>query len=435
VTHSQEPALQAYSGGSSEDQTPTQLFQANREEPLETRSSPYASPPSVEVAAPSNPLRQSRPSIVPPAYAHYPKIQSVPPPPVVPRSRLPIFGAVAALLLVVAYFVMRPSTGSLVITVSGPGGRMVDGVEVFVDGEKKCSSSPCKIDGIGAGAHFIRASAVGYQSTADQAVSVLAGEHSTHNLSLAKASATGFKVSALGSGLMLYVDGREVGPLPQTLTDLSPGEHTIRIGGNPRYRELEQKVVVEPDTVQQIGPLQLDVLKGLATFKAGPGADGAKVLVDGRLVPALPTTVEVPFGKTPELVARKPGYVTYRRTVSFEDGVAEKTFEITMVEGSSGEDGAAAAPPSAGKGGRSPVRPPQGSAPPSASGQATLNMNSIPVSNVILNGRPLGQTPKVGVQVPPGPVTVVFVHPEMGRKVQSGTVTAGATRTFMARFP
>ena len=61
-------------------------------------------------------------------------------------------------------------------------------------------------------------------------------------------------------------------------------------------------------------------------------------------------------------------------------------------------------------------------------------MNSIPVSNVILNGRPLGPTPKVGVQVPPGPQTVVFVHPQLGRKVMSANVGAGETKTFMARL-
>jgi serine/threonine-protein kinase len=342
------------------------------------------------------------------------------------------------ILLVAAYFVMRPTGGTLIVTVAGPGGRMVDGVEVFVDGDKKCATSPCKIEGIGAGAHLIRATAVGYQPTADQAVSVAAGEQNTHNVSLVKASATGIKVTTVGSGLRLYVDGREVGPLPQTVTDLSPGQHTIKVGGNSRYKDLEQSVTVEPDAVQEIGPLKLEVLKGLATFKAGPGADGAKVLVDGRLVPTLPTTVEVPAGKTPQLEARKPGYATYRRTISFDDGVAEKTFEITMVEDSGG--GGYTPPPS--------PRPSQGtSRTPSprprpaparrrqpAAGKAMLNMNSIPVSNVILNGRPLGPTPKVGISVAPGPVTVVFVHPELGRKVQSATVTAGSKRTFMARF-
>ena len=125
--------------------------------------------------------------------------------------------------------------------------------------------------------------------------------------------------------------------------------------------------------------------------------------------------------------------------ISFNDGVAEKTFEITMAE--NGDEGA---PEDVG-----PARPlPTGSTrhasraapnaapaePLVAKGKATLNLNSIPVSNVILNGKPLGPTPKIGVQVPPGPQTVVFVHPDLGRKVMSGTVAAGETKTFMARL-
>ena len=42
------------------------------------------------------------------------------------------------------------------------------------------------------------------------------------------------------------------------------------------------------------------------------------------------------------------------------------------------------------------------------SGQGTLNINSTPVSNVILDGKPLGATPKGGLKVSAGPHTVVF---------------------------
>ncbi len=54
---------------------------------------------------------------------------------------------------------------------------------------------------------------------------------------------------------------------------------------------------------------------------------------------------------------------------------------------------------------------------------------------MILDGRPLGQTPKVGVSVSPGSHTVVFVHPEHGRKVRAVTVQAGQTATAAVRFP
>jgi serine/threonine-protein kinase len=352
--------------------------------------------------------------------------------------------AVAGLLLLVGIgvYAIGGRSGALTITVSGPGGRPIDGVEVYVDGVKRCDSSPCRVDSLAGGAHLVRASAKGYQDTADQAVSVEAGHQATQNVQLSAAGAgTGVRVSALGSGLKLYVDGQEVGELPQSARNLGPGEHVLRVAGNDRYEPWEERVILDDGEMKPIGPLKLRVLKGLATFKPGPGAEGARVLLDGRLVPQLPATIEVPAGKQLTLVASKTGYSTYKRSVSFDDGVAEKAFEITMVEG--GVDTSASSPASTE--GASPVQSAPVShgatavaqAPPSrapAKGHAVLNMNSIPVTNVILNGRPLGPTPKVGIQVPPGPQTVVFVHPTLGRKVMTGSVGAGESKTFMARL-
>jgi serine/threonine-protein kinase len=346
-----------------------------------------------------------------------------------------LLAAVAVVVLAaVAYFVLKPSGGGVVITVAGPGGRTIENIEIFVDGQKRCDVSPCRVESLEEGPHLVRASANGYETTADQAVAVEAARTATLNVSLTKSSETGLRVSARGVGLKLWVDGKEAGPLPQSVTDLSPGQHTIRVGGNPRYEDLEQQVLVDSDSMKSIGPLELKVLKGLATLEPGVGADGATVLLGGRRVPSLPATIEVPAGQTLELVATKDGYVTFRRKVLFDDGDAEKTFEITMVEGMSTPPPVAPRTPLQG-GGSPPARqaPPPPVAAPAAKG--TVNLTSNPVSNVILNGRPLGPTPKMGVSTDPGPVTVVFVHPEHGRKVLSGSVGPGESKTFVAKFP
>lgn len=67
-------------------------------------------------------------------------------------------------------------------------------------------------------------------------------------------------------------------------------------------------------------------------------------------------------------------------------------------------------------------------------GGGTLNINSIPVANVVLDGRPVGSTPLVGLKVSAGPHSVVFIHPEKGRKASGTTVKAGATATVAVRF-
>ncbi len=337
------------------------------------------------------------------------------------------------------YFTMR--SGTLVVTITGPAGRAIDSLEVYVDGTKRCDASPCIVSGLSSGAHLVRAAAKGYEAMAEQAIAVEPGEHAVQTISLSPTGAgTAIRVSALGSGLKLYVDGQEIGELPQTAKGIEPGEHALRVAGSDRYEPWEEKVSIQEGETKNIGPLRLRVLKGLATFKAGAGADGARVLLDGRLVPELPATIEVPAGKQLTLMATKPGYSAYKRTISFNDGVAEKTFEITMAESSDAESSAeeldALKPVSGGHARHVATRQPSRAVAeqPVAKGKATLNLNSIPVTNVILNGKPLGATPKIGVQVPPGPQTVVFVHPDLGRKVMSGTVAAGETKTFMARM-
>ena len=70
-----------------------------------------------------------------------------------------------------------------------------------------------------------------------------------------------------------------------------------------------------------------------------------------------------------------------------------------------------------------------------ASGDSFLNINSIPASSVVLDGKPIGNTPKVHVQVSPGAHTVLFVNAEQGLKKQiSVSVGAGETKPAIAKL-
>lgn len=71
---------------------------------------------------------------------------------------------------------------------------------------------------------------------------------------------------------------------------------------------------------------------------------------------------------------------------------------------------------------------------PPVTATAILNINSIPVSKVILDGKPIGSTPKVGISVPIGTRTVVFIHPDKGKKTVSVTLKAGETKTAAVKF-
>lgn len=337
---------------------------------------------------------------------------------------------------------MSPSAGTLVITVAGPGSKAVDSMEVLVDGTKKCEASPCRIEELAAGTHIVKVTAPGYTPSAEKAVKVEGGDEAVLNLTLAASTHnTGVRVSAEGAGLKLYVDGQEIGPLPAEVKDLSPGEHTIKVAGNDRYEPYEQRVTISDNQLENIGPLKLKVVKGLANIQPGDNADGAKVvLVSGserRPIPSLPIKLDVTTDKSYTLEATRKGFDTLSVPIVFNDGEAERTFTISLSKEAEEEKQdsrpIASTPRSAPAPTQAQERPSESK--PAATGMGKLNVNSIPVSKVIVDGSPRGQTPQVGLSVPAGNHTVVFVHPEHGRKVKTVNVPAGGTATAVVRFP
>jgi len=367
------------------------------------------------------------------------------------NSKLWLFLATIVILGVGAagFFIMKGKPGSLVIAVAGPGNKQVDGVEIFVDGKKETSCkgvSTCRIENLKPGTHIVRASAAGYGATADTAIKITAGEEQVHNATLGgSAQGTGIKVTAEGRGLKLFIDDKESGPLPQERGDLSPGEHKIRIEGD-RYETFEKTVVVEADGITTVEP-KLKVKKGLVTIKLGENADGASVtLVSGDERRPIPPerfkdralAVDLEAGKPYSIVAERKGFVPYEKAIDFEDGQAEKTFVVNLML-TSGGGGSSEPAPRSGGGGRvaSPTprsTPAPAPAPAAATGNATLTFVSDPPSNLVLDGKPLGKTPK-SASVAAGTHTVLFIHPEFGRKAKSIPVAAGQKATVKVKFP
>ena len=252
-------------------------------------------------------------------------------------------------------------------------------------------------------------------------------------------------MTAEGRGLKLFIDDKESGPLPQERGDLSPGEHKIRIEGD-RYETFEKTVLVEADNITTVDPT-LKVKKGLVTIKLGENADGASVtLVSGDERRPIPPerfkdralAVDLEAGKPYSIVAEKRGFVPYEKAIDFEDGQAEKTFVVNLML-TSGGGSSEPAPRSGGGRVASPGRPsPRAEPAPApaaaAAGNATLTFVSDPPSNLVLDGKPLGKTPK-SASVPAGNHTVLFIHPEFGRKAKSIPVAAGQKATVKVKFP
>lgn len=382
-------------------------------------ATPQVEPPAPSVAAPA-------PSIAPAAAAAYP------PAPSNSKTGMVIGLAVAgAALLGLGVFAMaQPKDGKIAVFVAASGGRSVDDVSVLVNGVKKCDTAPCRVE-LPKGVHEVKAIAPGY-APITQGVTVVAGEEQAVNLSLSPASAgTGIRVAG-PSNVTLWVDGQEVGPLPQELKDLTPGQHTVAFKGGDRYVPEEKVVNVVADQIQDLGTVQLKLAKATAKFDVRTtGASLTLVSGSERIPVNNPSNpVELDATKNWRLEASRSGFEDLSFDLDFGNE-AEKTFVVQL-----SETPKAAAPAAAPRtpATQAKAATPKATAKASGGGTCKLNINSIPVSNVILNGRPLGGTPKLGVSVPAGSHTVIFVHPELGRKSTRASCSAGETKTVAMRL-
>ena len=89
----------------------------------------------------------------------------------------------------------------------------------------------------------------------------------------------------------------------------------------------------------------------------------------------------------------------------------------------------------AGKTTRVEFQPPATDPSPAQPAVGRLNVNSIPPSKVILDGRPVGTTPRIGLAVTAGAHTVTFIHREHGRKTTTVKVAPGEVAVAAVTFP
>jgi len=395
---------------------------------------------------------------------------SVPPPPRISSSHTVLkmaLAAVAGLLTVMLAaaltVLLSTRSGELVVNVSGAGGETIEGLSIQVDGVQRCSKVPCRLGGIAPGAHGVKADGHGYAATAERHVLVEAGRQALLDLVLAPDPGTGVRVSAKGSDFRLSVDGREIGSVPREVGSLAPGEHTLKIVGNPAFAPFEKKVLVPAGQMVEV-ELVAPVLEGMLSAEPGEGASGASVFLqigDERRPLAWRKAVPVRADAQAVVVATKKGYDDFAQPVQFVPGEAELVMMISLVKQGQEPGEEPSAPVMASRAPRAKAGAPARKAPPpeddASREEAALNaepyvgggpkpaaaaagttgkvsVNSIPASNVTLNGRDIGQTPKMGIEVPAGPVTAVFKHPELGTMTRSAVVKAGGNVTLVVKF-
>lgn len=345
--------------------------------------------------------------------------------------------------------------GKLQLRIHDAKGASVDRVEIFIDGKKACDTSPCMIEGLSNGEHQVKIMTPGAVAIT-QSVAIVSGRETELPITLAPALTGTLRVAG-PVGAHLLVDDRDMGALPLSITDIAPGEHEIRIAGSDRFAAFEKKVSLDAAHVTDVGVLPAPVLKGKVTLKLE--TEGAQVfLVDGserRKVTELPSTIDaLDTSKKWVLEATKAGFIDFRLPLAFEDGHAEKTVSIALQkigEKAAPAPAAAQGNPAAAIAARpaapseKPAAPKQTStesAKPStapseakAAGEGTLNLNSMPSSAVIVDGRPVGQTPVLGLTVAAGNHTIMFMNADQNlKKTLRVSVKNGETKAVVGKL-
>ena len=408
-------------------------------------------PPAAYASAP--PPSMPRPSFVTPPSAQpayrapltVPPVAHTQPSPAAQGSsgkRSAVMGVGIAAGVVVAaaaaWFAFVPSTHKLLVQLAGTDGGDVKGTTMLVDGEPAiCHDTVCEFHAK-AGPHTLTITAPKYKDLT-HAIQVEAGG-ALQNLELTPVSAgTGFRIASTSKGLTLFVNGKEIGALPQEMKNLPPGEHDVKIVGGKSFEDWTQKVKVSADTVADLGSVKLKVKQGQATIRLGTNAEGAKVIIDCGEPKALkPNEFGVPINNVPstgcKIIGQRTGFAEVVQDVSFEPGEPSREFTIDFAakeEVQKPPPRVKAQPRPRPRPRPTPVAPKD---PPKATGTGTLNINSIPPSAVILDGKPLGKTPQLGLKVEPGQHTVVFIHREYGKRVKKINITEGSRKVTIVNF-
>jgi serine/threonine-protein kinase len=346
-------------------------------------------------------------------------------------------GAIAA-----GFVLLDAERGDLVIDVADQQCGSVDDVKVFVDDELACTSSPCTLH-VSRGSHVVRAQADGYELTAPEAVIVDPDVPTLHRVQFGASTRTGIEVRSKLSGHTLYLDGKLIGELPQRVTGLTAGEHTILISAGEDYYAEERKIELKADELEVLEDIRLKPRSGTLRIAANDQLQRAVVTLDGERI-QVPFEKQLDASKRYHLLARRSGFEDFETWVEFGADAREKDLNIQLMPGQSDSadtESQASRSESSESNSRSAaagesvssLRKQRAPSPQPATGQARLSLTSDPPSAVLLDGKPIGQTPK-SVTVTPGSHSVLFVHPTKGRARATAKLAPGQSKTLRARF-
>jgi serine/threonine-protein kinase len=365
-----------------------------------------------------------------------------------------ILGIVAVAVLGVAgFFYLRSSAAATVVINVTHRGKPVEAASIFIDGQKKCDFSPCKLElkpgnvnvrvvsGPLAGAETLQV-----EGGKDLNVDIKLGQSSEPPLpetasttaptaEPAKPAAMKLASTMKDVTIKVFVNGEEKGKLPLELKDLEAGPITLRFEGGEKFGKVEKTVDLKPGETFELADVQLPLLKVEVTFVLKTRGAKVVLLKDGKEEGELTfrgTRVSKQLDTTFKwtLRATLKGYTDVEQTIDFDGAGEKKTVDVELQKAP--VEPATPPPPIVNT--ATPVEPPPPKDPPPPVDSGIINANSIPPSHVIIDGVPRGTTPVGGIKVSAGSHTVVFKHKELGTKSVTVTVGAGQTKTASVKF-
>jgi hypothetical protein len=232
---------------------------------------------------------------------------------------LTLLGALA--LLGLFYSSVRPILPVRVtVRVVDTQGAAVSAARVYVDGTAMCDFAPCVVTSKRPGTHTIKVDATYYFPAPDQVVEVLAGTDKTVDFSLTP-QPTGLKVAATVVPAILFVDGKEIGPLPREVHDMVMGAHRLRITAGDAYAPYEKTVYVSTSQITDLGTIALVPARVTPRVAISLATPGARVFLqsgsDRRELPSLPITIALDPSHSWTVLGTKTGYSDYSQAVDF----------------------------------------------------------------------------------------------------------------------
>jgi len=190
---------------------------------------------------------------------------------------------------------------------------------IFLDG-KEVGTTPDTLHAVSPGMHEVEVIKDRYEVWRESVDVKVGAENTLTSVLLIKTGS--IMIDSEPSNAKIFLDGKEVGATPETVTDLRPGKHTLEIK-RARYEVWRESVEIEADAVKPLTAV-LQTKAGSIIMKSRPSK--AQIFLDGKEVGITPDILRSIDPGTHEVEIRLEGHEVWRERMSV---VADKETALT----------------------------------------------------------------------------------------------------------